>query len=394
MAAETCSHNSHAPVLILARLHESQAGKHRHKCCVCAYQEGFRLGSNQTKLPLGNVQKCREKNAVAISILSKIPHSQAGEGRHKCAVCAFNFGFDAGSKAKHGTVNQTAAGFGDESKLYQRRARQALPLLVAHAKAKTTVTYGQFSREMKMLNPRNLNWVLGALGSELKILEKKWNEKIPPLNCLVLNKYDGTPQHGIEFYMPLEEFENLTPAKKKLTVQLVMSDIWEFQKWDEVLRNFGLEPIIPSDSTVLQELAKEIRYGRGGGESEEHRRLKEYVKGNPGAVGLGKPIFGKTEYCFHSMDEIDVLFCFASAWVGIEVKGKDSDDADIMRGIFQCIKYQALIEATQRYEQAKVNGRVLLALGGKLSHELRQLTGILHIDVVEGIQIPDTFSSG
>lgn len=393
MVAETCSHNSQAPASILAKLHESQAGKHRHKCCVCAYQVGYTLGSNHTKLPLGNLQECHERKTVAVAILNKLPHSQAGEGRHKCAVCAFNFGFDEGTKAKHRTVNQTATGFGDESKLYQKRARQALPLLVAHAKAKTTVTYGQFAKEMKMLNPRNLNWVLGALGSELQILEKKWNEEIPPLNCLVLNKNDGTPQHGIEFYMPLEEFEKLALAKKKLTVQLVMSDIWDYQKWDEVLRNFKLEPIVPSDSAVLQKLAKEIRYGRGGGESEEHRRLKEYVKDNPKVVGLGKPIFGKTEYCFHSMDEIDVLFRFDSGWVGIEVKGKSSDDADIMRGIFQCIKYQALIEATQRYEQAKVNARVLLALGGKLSDELRQLTGILHIDVVEGIQVPLSFSN-
>ena len=90
-------------------------------------------------------------------------------------------------------------GFGDGSKLYQKRAKQALALLVAQAKAENTITYGLLAREMDMSNPRNLNNVLGAIGDELKNLSHRWREKIPPVNCLVVNKHNRTPQRGIGF---------------------------------------------------------------------------------------------------------------------------------------------------------------------------------------------------
>ena len=60
-----------------------------------------------------------------------------------------------------------AQGFRDGSKLFRKRAKQALPLLVAQAKAENTITYGLLAREMENPNPRNLNYVLGALGHEL-----------------------------------------------------------------------------------------------------------------------------------------------------------------------------------------------------------------------------------
>lgn len=78
-----------------------------------------------------------------------------------------------------------AKGFGDGSKLYQQRAKQALPLLVAQAKAGNTITYGLLAREMEMPNPRNLNHVLGAVGDELENLSRRWKETIPAINCLV-----------------------------------------------------------------------------------------------------------------------------------------------------------------------------------------------------------------
>jgi hypothetical protein len=41
---ETCSHNSDAPISILENLPYSQAGAGRHKCPVCAYNAGLRKG--------------------------------------------------------------------------------------------------------------------------------------------------------------------------------------------------------------------------------------------------------------------------------------------------------------------------------------------------------------
>lgn len=98
------------------------------------------------------------------------------------------------------------------------------------------------------------------------------------------------------------------------------------------------------------------------------------------------------EYAFPSGDEIDVMFKYQDQWIGVEVKGAASEDVDIMRGIFQCVKYQALIEADQKFQKQTVNGRVMLVLGGRLPVSLRDLVELLEIDIREGIGIPTGFT--
>jgi hypothetical protein len=281
--------------------------------------------------------------------------------------------------------------FGDGSKLYQRRAKQTLPLLVARAKACRTFTYGQLARLMNMPNPRNLNHVLGAVGHELEALSHKWNEPIPPIECIVLNKADKTPGRGIGFHMPVEKFKRLAPLAKKQIVRNLLSEIWGFTKWDLVLQHFHLKAAAPSP--LLEELITEAaKYGRAGGESEEHRLLKEYVAKNPHALGLPKkaPLI---EHCLSSADQIDVLFKYDEEWVGVEVKGIHSADSDIFRGVFQCVKYQAILEAEQKLRGQTVNCRVLLVLGGKLPEILRSVVELLEIDVREHVKIPEAVST-
>lgn len=52
-------------------------------------------------------------------------------------------------------------------KLYQQRAREALPLLVRQASACETIYYQELADEMGMPNPRNLNYVLGSRSNTL-----------------------------------------------------------------------------------------------------------------------------------------------------------------------------------------------------------------------------------
>jgi hypothetical protein len=53
-------------------------------------------------------------------------------------------------------------------KLYQRRARMALPLLVRQAHAGSKIFYADLAAELGMTNPRTLNYVLGSIGTTLK----------------------------------------------------------------------------------------------------------------------------------------------------------------------------------------------------------------------------------
>jgi len=70
----------------------------------------------------------------------------------------------------------------------------------------------------------------------------------------------------------------------------------------------------------------------------------------------------------------------------VEVKSKKSSIEDIERGLFQCVKYGALIEATQMSEQLKPNSRIILALESRFPEELRRLKNILAIEVKDNLR--------
>src|SRR5260370_39247463 len=97
-------------------------------------------------------------------------------------------------------------------------------------------------------NPRNLNNVLGVVGTELTKLSREWGEKIPPLTCLVIDKQERTPQRGIEFHMPPEEFRKLSLPRREEVLSALNRDIWDYLRWDDVLRHFKVKPIVPAQS--------------------------------------------------------------------------------------------------------------------------------------------------
>jgi hypothetical protein len=100
---ETCNHGAVAPVSLLSTLHDSQAGSGRHKCPVCAYEQGFFLSSSRRFTSyeeylqtVADREECQISISASSSILRNLGPSQAGSGRHKCTNCAFRDGFLAG----------------------------------------------------------------------------------------------------------------------------------------------------------------------------------------------------------------------------------------------------------------------------------------------------------
>jgi hypothetical protein len=57
---------------------------------------------------MSNAENCKHGKAAPIEVLGEIEFSQSGEGRHKCAVCAYAAGFAAGRK---GTLDEAFEGF-------------------------------------------------------------------------------------------------------------------------------------------------------------------------------------------------------------------------------------------------------------------------------------------
>jgi Domain of unknown function (DUF3883) len=88
----TCKHGSTAPSRILNRLHQGQEGPQRHKCTECAFEAGYSFGSHHSGAPIGNAECTYTRKRAPKDVIDGLPESQAGKGRHKCAVCAYHAG--------------------------------------------------------------------------------------------------------------------------------------------------------------------------------------------------------------------------------------------------------------------------------------------------------------
>jgi hypothetical protein len=268
-------------------------------------------------------------------------------------------------------------------KLYQERAREALPLLVRQALAGTPIYYSDLAEELGMPNPRNLNYVLGSIGQSIELLSKAWNEKVPPIQCLVINKATGLPGEGIGWFLINKEaFAGLSLRQKRVIVDAELQHVYAYSRWMEVLKSLSLKPT-EADFTPFVSKAAHLA---GGGEGERHKALKEYVATHPESIGLkaGTPN-GTTEHPLPSGDFLDVSFLHKKVWVAAEVKSAISLEGDLARGLFQCVKYRAVMEAVQIAEARPQSARALLVLESSLPASLVALKNLLGIEVVEGV---------
>jgi hypothetical protein len=277
---------------------------------------------------------------------------------------------------------------GDE--LYQRRARLALPLLVRQAEAGKPITYSDLAEELDMPNPRNLNYPLGSIGSTLENLSKEWGEKIPPIQCLVVNKNTGIPGEGVAFFLRDwgADFAALPRRRQREIVAGAHALIFAYPRWEELLNAFSLRPATLGFSNVIREASQLPRINGGGsGESDAHRFLKEFVGKNPTCIGLPSATqAGRNEVCLPSGDCLDVSFHVGDEWVAAEVKSSLSNTADIVRGLFQCVKYRAVMAATQAANGLPREARAVLVLEGELAQELIPLRNVLGVEVFERIR--------
>lgn len=117
-------------------------------------------------------------------------------------------------------------------------------------------------------------------------------------------------------------------------------------------------------------------------ESDAHKRLKEYVAAHPVVIGRGDwKTRGIVEYPLPSADRIDVLFQTPWTWLAAEVKAANAGAGDILRGLFQCVKYKALLQAEADIRQLQPAIEAVLVLEGELPSALIPARNILGITV-------------
>lgn len=252
------------------------------------------------------------------------------------------------------------------------------------------ITYGairdelQHQLEIKTIFPTQIGHVAGSLMN--KILELDPNA--PLINALI-TRPDGLPGKGVGNYFAdkyrndrYRKWDQVSGKEKQSLVNKERVKVLRYAGWEKLNEKlFG--------ATALKKLRKKSgsekdghtyngkNYG-GSAESEEHKKLKNWVAANPSRIGLNKS-FGKgiTESLLLSGDEIDVLFSESINFVTVEVKSCRSNDDDLRRGIYQCVKYRKVKEA--EHSPNKVNVRALLVTERQLNPELKARARLLKV---------------
>jgi len=274
-------------------------------------------------------------------------------------------------------------------------AAKALPVLVHHVLQQrdnllVPMTYQQLAERIGRRNKHGEPWARGLghiLGKVTQLVEEAWcddHEKPPYLTTIVVLKSshdDGLPDDGVKIYWP--DYEHLTKAERRTKVLQEYERILHFGSgWNDVLQRLGLTPIASSDLGD-----KGTTGGWGGGESDAHKAMEEFVASHPELFGADASFTTLQEYPLRSGDAIDVFFKSAKVWVGVEVKSKVSDGllSDYQRGVYQVVKYTAVLKAQAMVDHPHdcPSVKVLLALESGMPRQFALEAKSLGVEFIE-----------
>ena len=260
----------------------------------------------------------------------------------------------------------------------REKVKLIIPILIGWAKAGlSNMTYGDLNKLIGYKSGLNssIGHMLGASDLVLKRLQELTGEDIPTPNSLVCNANSGIPSDGLSF-VTLESYEEMSKEDKLKFISQLNSVAINYDKWDWVLAQLGLKP--PISLSDIEEIRNGKVHGFGG-EGAEHLALKEYVASHPNVVGAKES--GLTEHIILSGDRVDIWF--PESQIAVEIKPETSSDSDILRGLFQCVKYKATLDAEAAIFGEKPNAQVILVIGGHLSDSNKEVQKTLGIKVKE-----------
>ena len=265
----------------------------------------------------------------------------------------------------------------------RQNVRLMLPILIHWAKSgHNEHTYGDLIHAIGKSKFSGIGHALYAVQEVLNNLSKKaGNKNIPTLNSLCKNAKTMLPSEGFEFVSP--KYNQLDEAGKRVFVEGLDSKALNYPHWDWVLDQLELKEATPFSDEQLEAIKKTCQ-NYGSGEGKEHKALKEYILKHPERLGYSDIVFAETEHILPSGDRLDVYFELSDGdHVAIEVKPSISTDQDITRGIFQCVKYYAVMEALRTIECKDYEIEVILVSAATLSSQNKSLAVELDIDYID-----------
>ncbi len=276
----------------------------------------------------------------------------------------------------------------------ERTARSGFPILIEHArKHRREITYGEWK---EIIVRRGLGKATvpaaryghpaGRIGDACKEYTDQTGNLVPLINLMVVNEESRVPGAGAAEYIkqycdvraiPFDP-EHCSVREKRAIIEAALEEIFDCPHWEDVLRTCGLDE--PKKSRSPKRPQPQPHKWHTGPESEAHNRLRQKIASNPAIVGVKDAENGVEEYILWSGDKVDVYF--AKAALAVEVKTANAGFSEIHRGIFQCIKYKAVLRAQQVYGREIPTADCLLALGGVLPEELKNIAKLFKVRVV------------
>ncbi len=186
-----------------------------------------------------------------------------------------------------------------------------------------------------------------------KILEQ--DSKAPLLNVLAVAQKTRLPGKGARPYLS-EHFPNegwLTDEDAyenrscwERVVNEAAKEVYAFRHWERLYKDvYGRAYRKPDPFPVEGEEKDGLPRWRGG-EGINHKALRLWVKDSPEGIDRSfRSVRAETEVELLSGDRVDVVLYGERKTVGVEVKSRKSNEADLCRGVYQCVKYKAVLSA-------------------------------------------------
>lgn len=231
--------------------------------------------------------------------------------------------------------------------------------LIEAAEQRSTMTYGEARTRLmnnhgfgKPYTDTRLGWPAGELMGRLHDQDKG----APLLNTLLVRQDDGMPGEGAgEFFsqhfndrkMGIEGAREQFPKRWKRYTSKAAEEVFAYKEWRQLYEATFSAPMPKARYLPNQPSEKDgINYGRSG-EGAQHKALRLWVRDNPQLVAPWLDVIeSETEFQLESGDRVDVVYKGRDATIAIEVKSIKSNIDDLKRGVYQCVKYDAVLRAT------------------------------------------------
>ncbi len=269
-------------------------------------------------------------------------------------------------------------------------AKEVLKYLVSHIKhfqgGEKFIYYSDLAKAIGYPAPhqgnvfaRRIGETFGVMGHLIEDIPID-GERPPYIQALVVSKSSRLPGDGIKEFYP--DYPMLPKEKKRGLVLREVQRIFEFgSQWEKLLERLNI-----SSGDKSEALRRSLHNPYGSEGSPEHRELRDYVYNHPEVVGAFSVTDKYREYPLKSGDVVDVLFETPTGTIAIEIKSRRSGRDDIERGIYQCIKYKAVLEAENIILRKQRPVDCILVLEENLPRELSRVASQLQISVLEGIK--------